>query len=182
MAKLSSQFYATPGEVAEFVRGVLRRYRVSAALVRKNPFRLDHVGPCAELSDDAVAIADWVLFAVEPIEGEVMSAKALETTVPAALTLEVGRLDEDGLRQSWLRAMGDNEAAMKLWGRVARDLRAITYAGVTAVDPATGVRGPASRTVRCTPGARDLDARGVPILPLAGTTCLRLTDPPTKRS
>lgn len=178
MAKLSSQFYATPAELADFVRGVLRRYRVSAGLVRKHPFRIDPVEPGADLTDDAVGIADWVVFAVEPIEGEVTSAKALETTVPDALTLEVGRLDEHGLRQSWLRAMGDNEAAMKLWARVARDLRTITYAGVTAVDPATGVRGPASRTVRCTPGARELDARGVRILPAAGTTSLRLTDPP----
>lgn len=177
MTKLSSQFYATPAEVADFVRGVLRRYRVWAGLVRKHPFRLDPVEPGADVDDDAVAVADWVVFTLAPVESEVASAKELGALAADALTLEIGRVDDDGLRQSWLRAMTENDAAMKVWGRVARDLRAITYAGVTAVDPATGVPGPVSRTLRCTSGARELDARGVRILPAAGTTLLRLTHP-----
>jgi hypothetical protein len=147
MAKLSSQFYAAPWEIAAFVRQVVQRFELDVCLVRKAPFKLRRVsGP-------------------------------LELAYPDALTLEVGTLRDEGLRESWLRARTENAAAMKRWRQVARALASITYAGVVAVDPSTGVDGPPLGAMRCTAAARELNARGVRVLPGVGSTLLRLIDP-----
>jgi hypothetical protein len=177
MAKLSSQFYAAPWEIAAFVRQVVQRFELDVCLVRKAPFKLRRVSGPQGLSDEAIAAADWVVFSVGAMESGVENARSLELAYPDALTLEVGTLRDEGLRESWLRARTENAAAMKRWRQVARALASITYAGVVAVDPSTGVDGPPLGAMRCTAAARELNARGVRVLPGVGSTLLRLIDP-----
>lgn len=178
MAKLSSQFYATPSEVASFVRDVVGKHRVEKALVRKVPFSVEQVVSEEQLSESSVRAADWVVFTLAAIDESPADVPAFRRAHPDAMTLEVGRFSEAGLQESWLHAQSENATAMAVWGRIARDLRGRTYAGVAAVNATSGVIGPILRAWRCTVGARDLYARGVRILPAAGTARLAIIEPP----
>ena len=178
MAKLSNQFYATPSEITSFVRDVMGKHRVETALIHKSPFSVERVASDERLSESSVGGADWVVFTTGAVDDSAADVRAFRLAHPGAMTLEVGRLDEGGLRESWLHAQTDDAAAMAIWGRVARDLRGRTYAGVAAVDGTSGAIGPILRAWRCTVGARELYARGVGILPAAGTTRLAIVEHP----
>jgi len=181
VAKLSTQFYATASEVTLFVQDVIRKHHVEATLVHKVPFSIERVTSHDQLSESAVAAADWVVFTTEPI-AESAHPSGFRLAHPDAMMLEVGRLDGSGLRESWLHALSESASAMALWSRVARDLRRMTYAGVAVVDGTTGAIGPVLPAWRCTAGARDLYLRGVTILPAAGKTRLAIVEPPGARS
>jgi hypothetical protein len=178
MAKLSSQFYAAPSENASFVRDVMASHPVKVGLVHKVPFSLERVAVGARLADGSVAGADWVVFAIEEFDDSSRDVRGFRDAHPDALTLELGRLDESGLRESWLHAKSESAEAMAIWRRVARELRGRTYSGVVALDETSGEPGPMLPAWRCTEGARELFVKGVRILPVAGKTRLAILKRP----
>jgi hypothetical protein len=92
---------------------------------------------------------------------------------PDSMRLDIGRKSAKGLRESCLVARSSDPDALTVWKRIASELKAVTVAGATAVDPKTGasVR---LRNHRFTKGAKELEAQGVDILPVGGTCILRL--------
>ncbi|NLS93288.1 MAG: hypothetical protein GXX96_14120 [Planctomycetaceae bacterium] len=93
---------------------------------------------------------------------------------PDHLRIEIGRLTENGLEQSWLTARTEDLQALSLWKRIANRLRKRTRSGVMAVNRETGVSVP-MRSFRYSPGAKALEVDGVAMLPPQGANGPRLT-------
>lgn len=96
---------------------------------------------------------------------------ALLDANPGHLTLEVGRLEAEGLRQSTMTATASPEILAR-WKTLSRRIKSITKAGATAVNPETGATSRA-REYRYTEGAKRLADEGTPMLPLAGGARIR---------
>ncbi len=101
----------------------------------------------------------------------VANATAFLDKHPGALRLDIGRRSEKGLRESSLSCRTSDARSLTAWKRVVRKLQCITKAGAIAVNPATGATS-RLRSHRYTEGAKALDERGVPMLPVAGAAVL----------
>jgi hypothetical protein len=83
------------------------------------------------------------------------------------LTLDVGRLTEAGLAESWLAARTEDVPALAIWRSIVKDLKSETLAGVTAINRQNGISAyyPADRY---SPAAAAMEANQIPMLPLVG--------------
>ncbi len=91
---------------------------------------------------------------------------------PNALLLDVGRLSEAGLKESWLTARAATSEDPSIWRKFAKIVRSATQTGVTAVNPETGAT-VKMREHRFTPGAERLERAGILMLPVAGVARLK---------
>ena len=168
MADISIQFHALPEELLAFVRQVVAEFDLRVVALRYRPFR------ARELAEDQLADC----FADDSPDrrlhfslGEPALAVARELEFgdknPDSLRLDVGVVDSNGVRESWLSARTDNSAALAVWRQVAKRLKGITEQGATAISPKTGGRGPA-RSHRFSAGAKRLEAAGTPMLTITG--------------
>jgi hypothetical protein len=86
---------------------------------------------------------------------------------PDALVLDVGRLTDLGLKQSWLSCKTDDEISLKKWKKISEIIKKNTLSGAVAVNPKTGESSP-SKSHRYTIGAKEMLQSGIEMLPVAG--------------
>lgn len=168
MADISIQFHATPDELLAFAKQVVADYALHVVAMRYSPFEAIEVGP-SEL--DAVlsvtsAHRELAFTLVPPLLAVTSNTDFFDKN-PSKLRLDVGRQEAHGLRESWLTTRTKDPVALRVWKEIAKRLRGMTEQGATAVNPSTGVTGPA-RGHRFTAGAKALEAGGVPMLTNTG--------------
>ncbi|HSP79830.1 MAG TPA: hypothetical protein VLQ93_14960 [Myxococcaceae bacterium] len=172
MTGISIQFHALPEETLPLMQEYVRQSGLHITAMKFPPpeGRLIGVDDLHEgLLEGGVR---RIAFTLEPpVLTEETSNRFFDHN-PDALILDPGRLTEKGLEESWLSARTSNEAALKVWKRVARKLRGITKAGAIAINPDTGATAHI-RIYRSTAGARDLQAKGVVMRSLGGGSIIQ---------
>lgn len=173
MPDISIQFHSLPQELVELIRQFSDEAQPRLVSFCKRPFRSEtfEVGLLDKIFEDPET---WrvVFTAAAPILGGDSSLAFMDSN-PDCLILEIGRLTEAGLGESWLSARTSDAATAARWQLLAKRLRQITKAGALAVNPDTGATS-RLRNHRYTDGALRLAQANVPILPGAGGTLIRL--------
>lgn len=173
MADISIQFHALPEEDLAFIEEIAKDFEIYLAVMKFFPFELKAVSP-SEIQSVFQTLPQyrrWA-FTINYPTLSVSDELAFGEKNPDHLRLEVGRTSEKGLEQSWLVTRTDNENAITIWRTVARRLKKMTFTGVTAINPRTGLSS-RMKSFRYTKGAKSLESAGVHMLPLAGGSLLR---------
>lgn len=92
---------------------------------------------------------------------------------PNVLVLDVGRFIDEGLEESCFSMRSEDEDVIKIGKVISGRIRKMTVAGVTAINPTTGAMA-VIRAHRFTDGALKLEDAGIKMLPVAGTSIIRL--------
>ncbi|NUQ76262.1 MAG: hypothetical protein HUU21_22205 [Polyangiaceae bacterium] len=175
MTDISTQFHATPKELMVLVSAFTHEHTVYITAIRFSPFEARQVN---ELEVEPVFLDNSVERIVLTIRPPVLPANSMNHFLDRnidALILDIGRLNNAGLKESWLTARTNDKEALNTWRKLVKKLRAMTRAGAVAVDPKTGAT-TKLRAHRFSDGAKDLEVVGVPMLPVAGSARLRFED------
>lgn len=173
MASLSIQFWAMPSEMASLLADLFRDEGifVSEQTSQRGFQQADR--SAIEIPPEGGKAFAFTL--TPPLLGAASSYEFAERNA-GALHLDVGKLTSAGLKESWLSAKTDDEAAIKRWRRAASKLRIGTRAGFVATNPTSGASA-TYRTGRHTALAREAYAKGLPMLPVAGNAVVSLPMP-----
>lgn len=179
MSDISIQFHALPEELLPLVEQSVREHRLHVVKMRFFPFEAVEVSPEQLSSVFADSAVGRIALTVTPPDLPANNEMRFLDQNVGALVLDVGRQEKKGLGESWLAARTDDEELLSIWRSIAKRLKAMTKAGAVAVNPATGAEAPV-RNHRYTEGAKALETKGVPILPVGGKNRLRLGSPSKK--
>jgi hypothetical protein len=171
MSKLSLQFHAMPDEIPELVAALINDRAIFTTKIAGAPLAPTHFG-----KDEAVQVDRSTRALAFTLRKPVLTARSIDEfrlANPDALVLSIGQIRDDGLAESWLSAMSDDETAMKRWRQASRIIHGITFSGATAVSPKSGATVP-MKSHRFTAGAQKAYMKGLPLLPSGGNTIVRL--------
>lgn len=168
MADISIQFYASPDELERFVSGWIEEHGIHATAMRYRPFSIEKV-QTKEIGE-VVREKDVRRFYLTQREPDLRAnAKSeFEKCNASSLILDIGKLDDGGLGESWLMCRTDDKDALKTWRQVAKSLKEHTQEGVTATNRSNGVS-EYYPSYRFTEGAAKLESEGRTMLPVQGT-------------
>lgn len=94
---------------------------------------------------------------------------------PASVLIELGRFTPAGLTESWLATKTEDERILNKERLLKKNIYLITRTGASTENASTGARTPRPN-LRFTPGAIAAYKDGVRILPVAGTSIIRLEE------
>ena len=168
MPDISIQFYAAPDELLSFVMEVMRDYALHAVTMRYRPFEAKAVdiSNLESLFAPSSEFRRWA-FTVDtprlPVEHELDHADKN----PDHLRLDVGKLSDGSLEESWLSCRTQNMVVYSIWKKIAKRLKDRTLAGITARNRQNGIQSE-YRQFRYSQGAKELEDQGVTILAHVG--------------
>jgi hypothetical protein len=168
MPDISIQFYATPMELLTFLREAISDFKLHAVALRFRPFEAREVAD-ADLHTyftDSSEYRRWALtigFPHLPVEHELDHADKN----PDHLRLDVGAYDGNTLNESWLSCRTADKIAFAVWKKVAKRLKEMTIAGITATNRESGISAE-YKYQRYSIGAKLLADRGVTIVSRVG--------------
>lgn len=172
MSDISTQFHATPGELALFVKDMLSQFDLHITGMSFPPFQTAKlVGK--QIEDGIINGPFYGLAFTESDPGlPITQQKVFGEKNPGALYLDIGRLTAKGLGESWLACRTNNAPLPVTWKKFQAKLRSLTKCGAVAIHP----DGPTAiiRNHRYTSGAKKLNDQGVAMLPMAGFTTYKL--------
>ena len=82
-----------------------------------------------------------ICLGLQPPTLPVSSAYDFLVKNPNYLSVDIGELNDSGLKESCMSGKTDNVALLRVWKKFARDLRKESSTGLWAVNPVTGDRG-----------------------------------------
>jgi hypothetical protein len=175
MADLSIQFHALPDEIIPLVCSFLDEVQACVSAIKYRPFLVTAVDR-AKLSTVLGNVkVDRVAFTLASPALPARGMLEFLDRNPDALVLDVGKVLDIGLQESWLTARTHDAATLSAWRKLSKRVLAATATGAIAVNPQTGATAPA-RGHRFSTGAKAMDRAGVPMLPAAGTARFRFND------
>jgi hypothetical protein len=168
MATITITFWATDSEIAEWLLMWKSELSIFIVAMTHHPFALkplEKIDIKPTINNPSV----WRIasFTTMP-KLDCAFQSDFEIANPDGLVIDLGRLTEDGLRESWLATRTDNPHAIKAWRLIARDLKQRTKSGVVGVNRLTG-KSSVHASERYSRGAEQLAEKGIPMLPITGT-------------
>ena len=176
MADISIQFHALPEELLSFTREFMADFALYVVAMRFFPFEANII-PFGNLSDvfspdsSSRELAFTLTQPVLPVNNNI----DFYDKNPDSLRLDIERVTNNELRQTWLTCRTDNSVAFGVWRKIAKRLKSSTLSGVVVVDPNTGAA-VSSRSFRYTTGAKGLALAGVTMRPTAGGCVVKFID------
>lgn len=160
MADIEVYFYALREEMAPWLQAIASEFGLHATIVRFPPYQATYVpaGKLAQLVLDP-SVCHLSLTQHLPHLPANGAMQFLDQN-PGALSIELGKLTSKGLSESWMTARTSDDTTLALWKRIARRLKAWTKTGAVVYNLESGAHGPVPYR-RFSPGARDLEARGI---------------------
>ena len=167
MAGVDINFHATPDEISAWLREWMQREQFHLVALHLNPLMAREVQPVDIPAMVREKAFDRLSLILSPPDLTLKYQSDFDETHFDQLALYVGRLSEDGLGESWIAGDTDNADAMRVWRRIAKDLKKMTNAGVTATNRHNGVSA-FYKSHRYTEGAKTLESQGVYMIPFQG--------------
>lgn len=176
--KLMIQFHADVRELLHVINGIYESSRCSICIVRSSPFSLEVFNSGLVLdSERAIESAREsglrIALSIHPYVTQVKTFGDFMKQNDGCVIFDVGRLTSKGLEESAVSFMSENASAIDFAKKVQTKIKAITKAGVIAVNPVSGAESRV-RNHRYTDEAKSLYKCGVRLLPVAGNAILRL--------
>ncbi len=165
MADISIQFHAAPDELLQLSHEIAQECGALVTGIQYHPFKAEPVA-IEGLSELPPLLRRLVFSLYEPTLS-VTSCTEFDRSNPDCLRLELGRIEEHELSQSWLVVRTDDNASLERWRIAAKLLRQRTHAGVVARNRNTGQE-VVMKAFRYSERAMELQQRGVEMLPPQG--------------
>lgn len=171
MTGVSVQFHALPTEIPNLIAGLISDDNIFVTSAAGNPPQfVPHKSLDSFVGVEGVRA---LFFTIEAPRLQARSLYEFRVTNPESLVLEIGRLTDEGLEESWLSSSAENKSTLKLWRRASKSLRAGMLSGAEAVNNSNGTIAPI-KWHSFTKGALEVYKEGVKILPPAGNTTIKL--------
>lgn len=182
MADISIQFHGLQEELLLFVRRCMEISDLRVVAISQFPFRAQEVfvKDLHEVFSDLSTVRELAFSLKAPVLN-VEDELEFGGKNSGCLYLAIGRENSRGLNESWLACRTKNAKSLKVWKQLAKILKKMTEKGAIATNPKTGARAKIA-SHRFTRGAKELELKGVPILPVAGTALLQLGDESSEKS
>lgn len=168
MPSITVEFHADPEEVKTLMTEAVIEYNLHVVLFQGQPFKVTSCSLeeflAADISDD---ILNRFHFGVKNLNLKVNSHGEFCDKNPSIITLDIGKLTKNWLKQSTFLAESNEDSFLKVARAIARKFKKVTTAGAGVVSPHTGHCG-YDRNIRHTKKARDYYSQGVKMLPFAG--------------
>ena len=173
MKKMMIQFHATIEELTDYTNSVSSELGLIKTMMTIRPFSLREMG--RDFSKDDFLSFDEVriIFTKIKVDTDASSPNNFYDLNPGTIGLHVGRIVEQGLKESALVFISDDTEKVSIANKMLSKLKKITTAGAIAVNPVTGAE-VNIRSHRYTDGAREMFERGVKLLPAAGNSYFKL--------
>ncbi|MDP5189635.1 hypothetical protein [Rheinheimera baltica] len=173
MKKIMIQFHATLEELVEYINLVNSELGLFVTVMVLRPFTLREIG--GKLSAEELKADGDIrtIFTAQKPSLDASSPNNFYDLNQGAIGLHIGRLTEQGLKESALAFMSNDKEKVAIANKIASRLKKLTKAGAIAVNPVNGAEASA-RSHRYTDGAKALYDDGVKILPLAGNNFFKL--------
>lgn len=174
MKKISIQFHATLTELVEYINAMLSEFGLAVTIMTPKPFALKKGGGQLSVDDFSSENDTRIIFTKEKPIIDASSPNNFYDLNPGTIGLHVGRLTDQGLKESAFSFMSDDQNKIDLANKLASRLKKITKAGAIAINPISGAEA-VVRSHRYTEGAKSMYDGGVRMLPLAGNSLIKLT-------
>ncbi|HEX5745451.1 MAG TPA: hypothetical protein VFZ09_04350 [Archangium sp.] len=175
MTDISIQLHALPEELLPIMSECARDFSLHVTALRFKPFTATAIDADVLHEPMLDGGVRRIAFTITKPSLPAETLNGFLDRNPDALLLDLGRLKENGLGESWLTARTSNTVALEIWKRVAQKFRSATKAGAIAIDPRTGATSKL-KAHRYSEGARALQSKGVVMLPVAGSSIIKLPD------
>lgn len=181
MKKISIQFHATPEELFDFLNSLRNVLEFSLGVIGWNPFSLMLVNRDVDFNFKDLTIIerkDFLRIVMSSKESllHANSENHFYDKNPGCVTIDIGDLTVNSLKESVLSFMSSNEEEILFASKIASNLKKHTSVGAVAVNPDTGAEAKIGAH-RYTQGAKYLYDCGVKMLPMAGKAYLKLEKP-----
>lgn len=177
MPSLNIQFHCGPSEIADIVCHATHGKTVTFVLIGGLPFSAEEVksedlaAATVRASQSTSPLSLCILRGPADLSGA--SRLAFYDKNPEIIIVDIGTLNQFGLKQSALSTKTDDVELMSLAKAIAKEIKAMTHAGVTAVNVDTGEK-KLMKAFRYTAEAMNLERSGIKMLPFAGGVKLLL--------
>jgi len=167
MADISIQFYASESELSQWLTGWVAAHDLTVVGMTFQPFLISRI-PASEINSAVrdASVDRFVLFAAA-VSLTAKTKSAFEADHADGLVLDVGRLSDDGLAESWLACRTDNTVALEKWRHIASDLKSKTKQGITAISRENGIAA-FYKSGRFSQGAAELEKAGIAMIATQG--------------
>jgi hypothetical protein len=168
MSNITLQFHADPDELLHtLLPAWIKGHSLSIATERFTPiYHVELVNP-ALIPALPKGGVDQVALCRGPINTAVRSSMEFLKANPDCLWVTLGRLDDEGLRESVLGAFASDQDGLKTWRHIRRRATASLRKGAEVVNPVSGARGEVPNHYY-SDGALALAKRGVSMLAFGG--------------
>lgn len=172
------QFHGLLDEIVEFANDVASEYSLCAVLIFeeiKNGTLVKENLTSADIENrgDKRTVNRVLLVKSSEAKSLDLSIKALLKPNASVVSITIGAHAPEGLHESSLSSMCDDEVSIAIAKKVATKIKKITESGAIAVS-LDNVEQSNARTHRYTSGAKKLYEQGVKILPVLGNYTFKL--------
>ncbi|MFC4701777.1 hypothetical protein ACFO4O_16620 [Glaciecola siphonariae] len=175
MKKIMIPFHATLEELVEYIHSVSSELGLFITVMSLRPFELKEIEGKLSLDELSVDRDIRVLFSAKRPSLDASSSNRFYDSNQGVIGLHIGRMTKQGLKESVLAFMSDDNKHVAMANKVASILKKATKAGAIAVNPVNGAEANA-RSHRYTIGAKMLYEEGIRLLPLAGHSYFKLSE------
>lgn len=175
MKKIMIQFHSTYEELVEYINTISSELGLVMTLMVLSPFAVRKIESELSIDDLNIEADIRIIFTNQKPSMNASSPNNFYDLNPGAIGLHIGRLTEQGLKESALAFMSDDKEKIAIANKVASRLKKATKSGAVAVNPANGAEVNA-RSHRYTLGAKSMYDEGIKILPVAGNSFFKLAD------
>ena len=167
MSGISIQFHAVPEELKGLIVGAVAEFDLTVVSMEFSPFAVAIVerGQIEQLLLQPKGAS--LCFSLDRPRLNATGQIEFIQANPELLHLRIGRYEKGELHESWLTTQAADASAFAVWQKIARRLKKMTSTGGVALNPRTGMTGPALYH-RFTARAKQLDQQGVVMKPIAG--------------
>lgn len=166
MSSISNQFHALPEELFYLVTTWVKEFDFRIVEMQLFPeFRVAELHSIANLEGSVIKQEETysICLGLLPPDLSIDSRLGFFEKNPDYLVLNIGRLTKEGLRESFLSGMTNDQNLIKIWRKLVRHLRKETFTGLWATTPDASAKG-FYKNARFTKGARELANNGTKLL------------------
>ena len=172
---MNIQFHALPEELLGFIKNWSKRFNLNVSAGRLFPeFVAEEVSDLDK--DEQIEGADFIYLGLSPPNLEATSSYDFLSKNPNYLSIYLGKLDKEGLRESSVSGITTNSEELEIWKKIAREIKKETSTGLWAVNPVLMTKG-FYKNARYTQGAYNLAKGKTKLLPAAGWNYYTIEEP-----
>lgn len=174
MKSIGIQFHAEPSELIDLITKIIIKYQLKSVIMILRPFEVKVIE-----KDEIKSV-----FLENESKGRIRFSLSKEKFALDCKTknefldknqnichFDIGRLFNNNLEESFFSVKTDNEDMLNISKQIAKELKKITKAGVTAINPDSGEKS-YIRTNRYTIAAEHLLKKGISMLPAGGKSII----------
>ena len=179
MSSINIQFYALPEELFCFAEKWIREFNFHIVALKSLPnFKAIEISSVSDLKELFISNGEvnTICLGFQPMDLFNHSSYDFHRRNPNYLSIDIGRLNTEGLRESALSGMTDEPDVLKVWKKLAKEIRNQSSAGLWAINPVTQAKA-FYKNVRFTAGAGEVAKRGTKLLPSAGWVYYTIEEP-----